>query len=165
MASQNEASISVSSAPMAARNTPRSRCSSALQECTSHFWATACASSTASGASALRFAANRASAQKTWQAQRWAGCPIVFYPSFDPRNAFSRLARNATDPTAEYRPYRSPVMTTSRRRHLDFSGPSLLGIGWQSAAVGHGRARRHLSRKGKGRRLSFHPGAAANSRS
>ena len=45
--------------------------------------------------------------------------------------------------------------TASGRRHLDFSDPSLLGIGWQSAAVGHGRARRHLSRKGKGRPIKL----------
>jgi hypothetical protein len=56
MASQNEASVKVSSAPMAARNTPRSRCSSENALRCSNLSASASASLIASRASEVRSA-------------------------------------------------------------------------------------------------------------
>src|SRR5260221_13157267 len=62
IASQNEPSIWVSSAPIAARNTPRSRCSSALHQRPSNLSATTSASRIASRASEVRSARCKASA-------------------------------------------------------------------------------------------------------
>src|SRR5258707_4941096 len=62
MAAQNEASIRASTAPKVARNTPRSRCSSALHQRPSNLSASASASLIASRASEERCAKCKASA-------------------------------------------------------------------------------------------------------
>ena len=84
MASQNEASIWVSSAPKAARNTPRSRCSSAHQQRCSNLSTSASASLIASRASEVRSARCKASAfqcQEIWQAQTEPVARSLLFPA------------------------------------------------------------------------------------
>ena len=104
MASQNEASIWVSSAPIAARNTPRSRCSSAHHQRSSDLSTSASASFIASRASEVRSARCKASAfsaSKIWHDQHRAGRPKVLYSVLDPRDAFSCVTGSAARPTAK----------------------------------------------------------------
>ena len=104
MASQNEASIWVSSAPIAVRNTPRSRCSSAHHQRSSDLSTSASASFIASRASEVRSARCKASAfsaRKYGRPSDRAGCPIVSYSVLDPRDAFRWCHRKRCAPNRE----------------------------------------------------------------
>src|SRR5271165_5032228 len=74
IAPRNEASISVSLAPVAVRNTPRSRCNSADHQRTSNFSTNPSASLIASRASNVRFAKYKAPAFNASQTERPEHC-------------------------------------------------------------------------------------------
>jgi hypothetical protein len=108
IAAQNEASICVSSAPIAARNTPRSRCSSADHQRSSDLSPNASASLIASRDSVVRPARCKTSAFRTRKYGYRTGCPIVCYSVLDPRDAFICITGSAARPTAKNGSDRQP---------------------------------------------------------
>jgi hypothetical protein len=149
IASQNEASIWVSSAPIAARNTPRSRCSSAHQKRSSDLSAIASASLIASRASEVRSARCKASASsaskdgvsnvKPLARRSLIPCSIHAIPSAvspkalraQPRKMTPQYESNSILPTTA----ESSGQLRSRRTLIHFSSESIAALGLQQKRI------------------------------
>jgi hypothetical protein len=134
MAAENEVSFCVSSAPNVARNTPRSRCSSAHQLRRSVISTSASASSIASRASELRFSKCKASAFSARRNGRSRIAPpdaLLDPPCLAPGRGLARQSRFAEPIRASSKggALNDKSMRRHRERSLGGSSQGCNGIG------------------------------------
>ena len=113
MASQNEASIWVSSAPIAAEKHTAEPVQFGTPHCALQIFRPVLPprsiASRASEVRSARYKASAFSARKNGRRQHRTGCPIVSYSVLDPRDTFSCVTGSATRPTAENGSYSQPI--------------------------------------------------------